>query len=279
MSSISAEAGLTISAVAARTGVSVPVLRAWEQRHGFPRPERLPGGHRRYGEQEVARIERVLRERAEGRSLEAAIDLVLGSRAGTDVDDVESIFAGLRRHRPDLEVHVLSRRAMLAVSRAIEDECRAWAERAHLTAAFQRGDGYRKARRRWQELATTAASAVAFGPFRRRDGAGRGIVGIDIVPTSALQREWAVVCDAPGSSAALAGWERPDGRFEALWTVEPAAVRTATDVGRMLARRRGVELPEPPALLALDAPAALRRAVAITNRVVANLDESWRAPR
>ena len=70
-----AEEGLTIGAVAARTGLSVPVLRSWELRHGFPRPARLHGGHRRYDEADVARILEVVAAREEGRSLETAIAL------------------------------------------------------------------------------------------------------------------------------------------------------------------------------------------------------------
>ena len=52
-------------------------------------------------------------------SLEAAI-----ARCCPKVDRIEpSIFAGLRRRWPALPVHQLSKRAMLAISRAIEDEC------------------------------------------------------------------------------------------------------------------------------------------------------------
>ena len=52
-------AELTIAAVATRTGVSVATLRAWERRYGFPVPQRLPGGHRRYTEADVDAIERL----------------------------------------------------------------------------------------------------------------------------------------------------------------------------------------------------------------------------
>src|SRR3954452_25241405 len=120
-----AEAGLTIGAVAARTGLSVPVLRSWEQRHGFPRPARLDGGHRRYDEDEVARIQRVVEERRGGRSLVAGISMAVRAASPVEVDESldGTVYAGLRRRRPDLEAHVLSRRAMLALSHAIEDEC------------------------------------------------------------------------------------------------------------------------------------------------------------
>ena len=47
--------------MAARTGLGVATLRAWESRYGFPEPERLPNGHRRYRIADVARIEQVAR--------------------------------------------------------------------------------------------------------------------------------------------------------------------------------------------------------------------------
>jgi len=48
-----------------------------------------------------------------------------------------------------------------------------------------------------------------------------------------------LVCDSPGFSACVAGWELPapsditddDRRFETVWTLDPPAVRAATRVG------------------------------------------------
>jgi DNA-binding transcriptional MerR regulator len=48
-------------------------LRSWQDRYGFPRPRRLAGGHRRYDHGDVARIEAIMRLRASGMSLPAAI--------------------------------------------------------------------------------------------------------------------------------------------------------------------------------------------------------------
>ena len=67
------EPALTIGDVAARTGVSVATLRAWELRYGFPVPARLASGHRRYRVEDVALIEQVERDRASGLSLTAAM--------------------------------------------------------------------------------------------------------------------------------------------------------------------------------------------------------------
>lgn len=268
------EAGLPISAVAARTGVSAPVLRAWELRFGFPRPDRLEGGHRRYREGEVDRISRVVAARETGRSLEAAIALVLGEPEVVEAVDL-SVFAGLRRARPDLPVHLLRRRTMLALSRAIEDESLAHAERPHLVAAFQTRAAYGAANARWDDLVDTAAAAIVFADFTRarRRGALREV---PIRSGAPLRREWCIVSEAPGFAAALAGWERADGRFEAVWTAEADAVHRATEVGRGLASTHApsLELPPGPATAdaATDPAVTVRRATALTNRVIAYLD-------
>ena len=271
-----AEAGLTIGAVAARTGLSVPALRAWEQRHGFPRPARLDGGHRRYDEDDVARILRVVEARAEGRSLETAIALAQQNPAVVPADgevDLDgTVYAGLRRRRPDLEARRLSRRAMLALSQAIEDECLAQADQPTVTGAFQRVEAYERALPRWRELARSAASTLVFADFGRSRTVGH-VHQVAIPARAPLAREWSVVCDGPSSTAVLAGWEKADGEFEAVWSLEPDVVRLATRLGRELASHHAPRLAVPPAPDALlDHGAGLRRATAVTNRAIAYLD-------
>jgi DNA-binding transcriptional MerR regulator/PAS domain-containing protein len=51
--------GLTLKAVSQRTGIPAATLRTWEHRYGFLRPRRSASGFRLYGEEEIARIERV----------------------------------------------------------------------------------------------------------------------------------------------------------------------------------------------------------------------------
>jgi MerR family transcriptional regulator, light-induced transcriptional regulator len=48
---------LNIAALTKRTGVPPDTIRKWEQRYGVLRPERTPGGQRRYSELDVARVE------------------------------------------------------------------------------------------------------------------------------------------------------------------------------------------------------------------------------
>lgn len=46
----------TIKQAAARTGLTVPVLRAWERRYGVVTPARTPSGYRVYDDEAIARI-------------------------------------------------------------------------------------------------------------------------------------------------------------------------------------------------------------------------------
>jgi DNA-binding transcriptional MerR regulator/methylmalonyl-CoA mutase cobalamin-binding subunit len=45
-----------MGAVTRRTGIGEHTLRAWERRFGFPRPHRLPSGHRRYSPEQVRQL-------------------------------------------------------------------------------------------------------------------------------------------------------------------------------------------------------------------------------
>ena len=239
MSASSDEPGLTIGDVAERTGVSVATLRAWELRYGFPVPTRLASGHRRYRSEDVVLIERLQRERAEGLSLPAATARARNAALAS----APSIFAGLRERHPELVFHVLGKRAMHAISRAIEDQSLAVGDSPVLLGSFQREKFYRRAEARWRELARTATAAIAMADFpteRRR--AGRP-VEVAIPPGSVLVREWAIVCDGPRSAAVLAGWEqvrpaaRPSDlrrRFEAIWSTDASVVREATRIGLTL---------------------------------------------
>ncbi len=100
---------LNISAIASRTGVAADTLRKWEQRYGVLRPQRSAGGQRRYGEQDVARVEwlrdrlaegwrigeaaRVLQER-DVPALDEPADLVAALVAAAAADDPAAV-AGL----------------------------------------------------------------------------------------------------------------------------------------------------------------------------------------
>jgi len=229
--------------MSARSGISEATLRMWEVRHGFPQPRRVSSGHRRYSEQDLARVRAVLRGRARGLSLHAAIELAY------DVanEQTPSVYASLRSRHSQLEPQLLSKRAMLWMSRAIEDECLARAERPLLFGCFQRERFYRASESRWRELSRTAERAVVLADFGRAHRPKNGPIEVPIAGSDPVAREWAIVCESPSFGAILAGWERPleaggQRRFEAAWTIEAPAVRLAAQVCVRLATAAAPEL-------------------------------------
>src|SRR6185312_13103644 len=153
-------ASLSIGDVVAATGVGEATLRAWERRFGFPSPRREPSGHRRYNREEVERIRAVVRERDRGLSLAVAIERVTAEPSGPP-----SLFAPLRERRPDLLPVPLRKRQMLHLSRAVEEESAARAERALMIGAFQRPEFYRASEARWRRLSRGAGLTFVLATF------------------------------------------------------------------------------------------------------------------
>ena len=256
------------------TGASEATLRAWERRHGLLRPQRRAGGHRRYRAQDAELVRHVLAERAVGVPMTIAM-----ARARERVDQPPtSIYATLRRRRPDLQPQTLTVPMMLALSRAIEDESLSRAERPILFGAFQRERFYRASASRWRQLSAGAAFAAVFADFAAPAEPGDGPAEVPVGRDHPLSREWAVVCDGPGHDACLFGWEPPgsatgERRFEAVWSVEPEVVRDAARICAQVASAH-VAIPDDVAVR-LRAPAAaladeqLRLATAITARALA----------
>ena len=273
---------LTISEVAERTGVTEGSLRMWETRYGFPEPTRLPSGHRRYSPQDVERVRQVARDREGGLSMRAAIERASRTAAAPE----PSIFAGVRRRRPDLVPYLLPKRTLIGLSHAIEDECCARAERPVLFGSFQREAFYRRAEQRWRELSRTAEVSVVFADFSKPRTPKGAPAEVPIDRADPLGREWSIVCDASGYAAFLAGWERPgqddvpdlDRRFETVWSVEPRLVREASRIGAGLVERSAPELLAPIEDRLRETPPPsgeeLRLVGALTNRMVAYVGDA-----
>jgi MerR family transcriptional regulator, light-induced transcriptional regulator len=64
---------LSIGALSRATGIPVETLRTWEQRYGFPVPERKPSGHRSYATSIVPRLRRVAEALARGHRASDAV--------------------------------------------------------------------------------------------------------------------------------------------------------------------------------------------------------------
>jgi DNA-binding transcriptional MerR regulator len=236
---------LTIGELAERAGVSVATLRAWETRHGFPAPQRLDSGHRRYRTADVDLVRSVRERRDAGVRLDVAIKRAL--EAGqVGVPASASVFAELRRAHPGLTPHRVRKTTLNGVSHAIEDELVARADRPYLFGAFQSEHHYAGSRNRWRELSRAAAGAFVLASFRDPDPTAQPRE-VPLTDEAVMRREWAVVCDAIELPVALAAWEIPgqDGvpdrerLFEVIWTVHPTAARLAARVCAGIARGAG----------------------------------------
>jgi DICT domain-containing protein len=234
----SSDAVLSIGDLAERTGVSTATLRTWETRFGFPEPVRRPGGHRRYTERHVAEINLVLRLRAQGLGVHAAVE----QARTTPTVPHHSVVAALRATQPHVRSQPLTKRTLLALTHAMEDESAARAQRPVLFAAFQEARFYEAARRRYDDLARTAERVVVLADFEEHGSVAEAPVRVAVPPDSPVGREWVLVCQSATHQTCLAGWEVPGQvgvpdahrRFETLWSTAPdvvlAAARACTDI-------------------------------------------------
>ena len=276
--------GLAIKDVAERTGLAAGTIRMWEQRYGFPEPERTPSGYRVYSDDDVELLRRVVAFRERGLSVPASLER---ARAGNAGSDRPSIYGALLSQGAPLTPHKLRKRTLLAISRAIEDETLARAAEPFVAGAFQHERNYRAVEHRYRRLAANG-TAVVFADF---DGVAK-VPGrpaeVPISADDAIGNEWAVVVDAPGYAACLLAWEQPrrqgddanvsdaDRRFEAAWTMDPEVVRHAARVSSALVRRVDPDLGAHYDELLADRPLAMETPApgltALTNRMLAYLD-------
>jgi len=272
---------LAIGDVAAQTGIAAGTIRMWEQRYGFPDPERTASGYRRYAPADVEALRRVLALRGRGLSVPAAIARAResGGAAGRP-----SIYAAVAAAGHDARPQVLRKSTLISVSRAIEDEALAHAAAPVLFGAFQRERFYRHVERRYRRLAELADAALVFADFAEARAPEGGPVEVPIEPRDALANEWAVIIDAPGYSACLLAWEHSDAapaddgerRFEAIWTLDPRATRRAAQVAAALASRTAPEHGARVEAMLSDRPLAMEEPApaltALTNRLVSYLE-------
>ena len=270
---------LAIREVADQTGLAAGTIRMWEQRYGFPEPQRTPTGYRLYSPADVDVLRRVVELRKGGLSVPAALERARATTAGPT--DRPSIFGAVPNGG---RVRRLRKRTLIALSRAIEDEAMASAAGPIVFGAFQQVRHYRASAHRYRRLAERADAAVVFADFDVPRVAPGEPAEVPIPADAALGNEWAVVIDAPGYAACLLAWERPeeqrlpdlDRRFESLWTTDPAVVRRAALVGCSLTRASCPELAERIERLLADRPLATEQPApaltALTNRLVAYLE-------
>jgi MerR family transcriptional regulator, light-induced transcriptional regulator len=275
---------MAIKDVAEQTGIAAGTIRMWEQRYGFPEPERTASGYRVYRAADVEALRRVQAFRHRGLSIPAAIDRARETGSETDRP---SIFAAVASAGIGAPAQVLRKSTLIALSRAIEHETLAHAAAPVLFGAFQRERFYRHVEARYRHLAGQADAATVFADFatvRHPDGAP---AEIPIASSDALGNEWAVIVDAPGYAACLLAWEQPGvtepggaddrtRRFEAIWTVDPSATRRAALVAAKLAGRQDAAYGRRLEAMLADRPLAMEEPApaltALTNRMIAYLE-------
>lgn len=275
---------LQIKDVAEKTGIAAGTIRMWEQRYGFPDPRRTTSGYRRYTENDVETLRKVVALRHRGLSVPAAIER---ARETGGAEDRPSIYAAVAATEHGARPQALRKSTLLALSRAMEHEALAQGARPVLFGAFQHEPFYRAVEARYRRLARVADAAAVFADFPKLRHECGAPSEIPIDPQDVLGNEWAVIVDAPGYAACLLAWEMPGvvppggddmhRRFEALWTVDPLATRRAAHVAARLAGRadpaygeRLQTLLENRPLAAESPPPAL---TALTNRVIAYLED------
>lgn len=224
--------GFSIGVLASRTGVTPGVLRTWDTRFGFPTGSRSATGHRRFTDDDVTLVRQVLEVRSSGLPLRAAIDAV---RRRHEQRPAESVHAVLARDFPQLGVQRLGRRALVALSHAMEDEALARAERPLVLGTFQEGHRYARSVHRWDELARTASWAAVVADFDDTLPADPSAspARCQLPEGTALRREWTVVTVSAARAAVLSAWEVPAAPGAApvyesvISTHRPAAIAAA----------------------------------------------------
>ena len=236
--------GLAIKDVAARTGIAAGTIRMWEQRYGFPEPQRTSAGYRVYSEDDVEALRRVLAYRERGLSVPAAVDRARSSDLATDRPSLYGVLAAGDSPPP---AQLLCKRTLIAVSRAIEEETISRAASPVVIGAFQQRAQLPRGR---APLPRAGADRRRRGGVRRlrraRRGRRRAGRGADVARRRARQRVGGrgrraratpPACSR-GSGPARAEVPDLERRFEAMWTLDPRAARRAAR-GRGHAGRRG----------------------------------------
>jgi DICT domain-containing protein len=274
---------LAIKDVAEQTGLAAGTIRMWEQRFGFPEPARTPGGYRVYTPEDVAALRRVVAYRRQGLSVPAALERARSHEGATDRP---SLFAALAGGDTPVRPQRLHKPTLIQLSRAIEEEALARAAGPVVFASFQAVRNFRAVEHRYRRLARVADACVVFGRFAAV-AEDADLLRVPVAPEDSLWNEWAVVIDAPGYAACLSGWETPESAreperpvrervFEAVWTMDPAAVRQAAQVAAALTVRLAPEAGERVLARLADRPLAVEQPApgltALSNRIVAYLD-------
>ncbi len=223
--------GLAIKDVAEHTGLAAGTIRMWEQRYGFPEPQRTESGYRRYSQDDVETLRRARRATATA-GCRCPPRSTAPARAA-DRRDQPSIYAAVAATDHGARPQVLRKSTLVALSRAIEHETLANAAAPVLFGAFQHEEFYREVEPRYRRIARQSRRRVRVRRLRAvRRRAGRPGRGPDRRTTTRSATSGRSSSTRPGYAACLLAWEharrhrarepeRHDRRFESIWTVDP----------------------------------------------------------
>ena len=113
-----AEPRLTVAAVARRLGVAPATLRTWDRRYGLGPSDHASGRHRRYGPEDVARLEQMQRALLRGAAPAEAARYALQAAPPAPREDGAETAAPQPEQQPDLVSGVLDSPAQLVVDSA-----------------------------------------------------------------------------------------------------------------------------------------------------------------
>lgn len=275
---MSGEETLAIREVAEKTGMNAGTIRMWEQRYGFPVPQRTSAGYRRYRQSDVEALQRVLVYKERGLSVPAALER---ARAASAAAARPSLFAAVAQGGR-VPARILRKRTLLAISHAFEDETLSRAAGAVIVGAFQNERNYRAAEHRYRRLASLSDMTVVLADFDAVSGGEGTPVKVPLSPEEAIAHEWAVIIDSPHLACCLLAWEPPvreapqfdsDRRFETYWSLDPEVVRRASMAACELIRTEAPQVGEQMARHLSDRPLAMHGAAPALESVMARAVE------
>ncbi|MDN4163112.1 DICT sensory domain-containing protein [Nocardioides abyssi] len=162
-------------------------------------------------------------------------------------DDPDSVYITVRRAFPVLGSVRVRKRALTAISHALEQEIASRVRKPVLFGGFQTDRFLAPALSRWEQLAEVARACVVFVDPGGRPVATDGVEVAAIDPAAPLREEWLVVCDDDAFACVLSAWEIPgleldddgDRIFDLVWSVEPEPTRVAARTCARLAHQAG----------------------------------------
>ena len=253
-------------------------IRMWEQRYGFPVPQRTSSGYRRYSQSDVEALQRVLAYKEHGRSVPAALER---AQAASAAAARPSLFAAVATGGR-VPARILRKRTLMAISHAFEDETMARAAGAVIVGAFQNVRNYRAAEHRYRRLAAVADLTVVLADFDEVSGGEGTPLQVPLSPDEAIAHEWAVIIDSPDLACCLLAWEPPvrekpeldfERRFETYWSLDPEVVRRASMAAAELVRSDAPRAGEQIASQLADRPLAIHGAAPALESVMARAIE------